>query len=76
MSLTSRLHAWNGRQQRASDAHVNGWDPVTCDVVARRIEAAIEPCPGPVHEADCRRCSRNRCLRYAAQIARETGGLA
>jgi len=75
MSIIDRLHARNQRQQRAIEAHRNGWDPVTADVIARRIEAAVEECPGLVHEAGCARCFGARYLRWAAKIARETGGL-
>jgi hypothetical protein len=75
MSVISWLHARNQQQRHAIDAHANGWDPVTADVIARRIEAGIEPCPGPVHEAACPRCHGARYLRWAARIARQTGGL-
>jgi hypothetical protein len=74
MSVISWLHARNQQQRHAIDARAHGWDPATADVIARRIEAGIEPCPGPVHEAGCTRCFAARYLRWAARIARQTGG--
>jgi hypothetical protein len=75
VSVMSWLHARNQQQRHAIDARASGWDPVTADVIARRIEAEIEPCPGLVHEAACARCFAARYLRWAARIARQTGGL-